>query len=89
MGVAEFDGSGTWIVNATTDFFTLDWCAPDPAGCGDEDIVALEGTTPDTGDIDNDLDTTESVYTFAGWFLVDGTTGLGSMWRDQLLLQQP
>jgi hypothetical protein len=89
MGVAEFDGSGTWIVNATTDFFTLDWCAPDPAGCGDEDIVALEGTTPDNGDIDQDGDTAESVYSFAGWFLVDPTTGLGSMWRDQLLLQQP
>jgi hypothetical protein len=88
-GVAEFDGSGTWTVNGTTDFFTLDWCAPDPAGCGDEDTVALEGTAADTGDIDNDLDTTESVYSFAGWFQVDATTGLGSMWRDQLLLQQP
>ena len=84
----ELDGAGTWTVNGATDFFTLDWCDPTP-GCGDEDTVALEGTTPDTGDIDNDLDTTESVYSFAGWFLVDGTTGLGSMWRDQLLLQQP
>ena len=88
MGTPELDGSGTWSVNAATDFFTLDWCDPTP-GCGDEDTVALEGTAADTGDIDQDSDTTESVYSFAGWFQVDATTGLGSMWRNQLLLQQP
>jgi hypothetical protein len=85
-GTPELDGSGTWTVNAATDFFTLDWCDPDPAGCGDEDIVALEGIATDTGDIDQDTNTAESVYSFAGWFLVDPTTGLGSMWRNQLLL---
>ncbi len=83
------DGSGTWTVDATNDFFTLDWCDPDPAGCGDEDIVALESVVADSGDIDSDSDTTENVYTVAGWFLIDSITGLGSMYRDQLLLIVP
>ncbi|HEY9134394.1 MAG TPA: hypothetical protein VIM85_01215, partial [Pseudomonadales bacterium] len=88
-GVATFDGSGTWTVDAVNDFFTLDWCAPDPAGCGDEDIVVLENIAADTSDIDGDFDTAENVYTFAGWGLVDSATGLGSMFRDQMLIIQP
>ena len=79
------DGSGTWTVDAVNDFFTLDWCDPTP-GCGDEDIVALESVVADSGDIDQDADTTENVYTVAGWFQIDSITGLGSMYRDQLLL---
>jgi hypothetical protein len=82
------DGSGTWEVDAVNDFFTLDWCAPDPAGCGDADIVALESVAVDAEDIDQDSDTTENVYTIAGWFEVDAITGLGSMYRDPLLIVQ-
>jgi hypothetical protein len=85
-GSPVLDGSGTWTVDVVNDFFTLDWCAPDPAGCGDEDIVALESVVPDSGDIDSDTDISENVYTFSGWFQVDSITGLGSMYRDKLLL---
>jgi len=83
-GTPALESSGTWTVDATNDFFTLDWCS----GCGDEDLVALESIAADTGDIDGDSDTTENVYTFTGWWLLDSTTGLGSMYRDQLLIIQ-
>lgn len=85
-GVPTLDSSGTWTVNAATDFFTLDWCAPGPAGCGDEDIVAVESIVIDTFDVDGDGNTTEDVVTVAGWWLVDPSTGMGSMYRDPLLL---
>jgi hypothetical protein len=87
-GSPVLDGSGTWTVDAVNDLFMLDFCGPTP-GCGDEDIVALESIVVDSGDIDGDFDTTENIYTFAGWFQVDSITGLGSMWRDQLLLIAP
>ena len=77
--------TGTWTLDATNDYFTLDWCAPSAAGCGDEDIMALESIIADTGDADGDGDTTEDVYNFAGWWEVDATTGLGSFFRDKLL----
>ena len=77
--------AGTWTLDATNDYFTLDWCAPSAAGCGDEDIMALESIIADTGDADGDGDTTEDVYNFAGWWEVDATTGLGSFFRDKLL----
>jgi hypothetical protein len=78
--------TGTWTLDATNDFFTLDWCAPSAAGCGDEDIMALESIVADTGDADGDGDTTEDVYNFAGWWEADAATGLGSFFRDKQFL---
>lgn len=68
--------SATWTVDTSTDFITLDWG-------GDTDTLAVESIMQDSSDLDSDGNTTEEIYSFAGWWQVDATTGLGSFFRDK------
>ncbi len=74
------DESGNWVLDTGTSFITITFTD------GPTDTAALEDVSPDSMDLDGDLDTSELVYTFTSWSEVDTTTGLGSFWRDRFYL---
>ncbi len=81
-GVAEQVGGGTWVLDVSTDLVTL------TESSGAIALVGFESIDADSGDIDEDTDTVEDVFSMAGWEATDATTGLGLFFRDKLLIIQ-
>jgi len=73
------DDSATWSVDTSSDFITLNFA-------DGSETLAIESIMTDSEDLDNDMDTTEEIYQFTGWYELDGVSGLGSFFRDQYFL---
>ena len=73
-GIVE--DSGTWAVDLTTSYISVDLGGASP------DMFSVESIQADSGDLDSDGDTAEMVYMFNIWWERDATSGLGHYYLD-------
>ena len=70
------EDTGTWTIDLSTDYISVDLGGTSP------DMFSVESIQADSGDLDSDGDMTEMVYMFNIWWERDATSGLGHYYLD-------